>query len=159
MTQTKMLLQKTASSISKKFIIAAIATFCVTASAFATGDEANEKAAKNLKTEYKNAQDVRWNVTDEYIKASFYWNNQHLEVFYNKDGETIAEGRLIKVNDLPLKAQQYLEKNYSDYTVTEAVEYISETTGMCYYISVVKDHSKPRILQISAEGAVSVFRK
>jgi hypothetical protein len=152
------LLNKTTSSISKKLFVAALATFCLTASAFASGDEANEKAAKSLKNEYKNAQNVQWKVTDNYIKASFYWNDQHLEVFYNKDGETVAEGRLIKVINLPLKAQQYLDYRYADYKVTEAIEYTSDETGLCYYVRVVKDKSN-KILQISTDGSVSTFKQ
>jgi hypothetical protein len=155
---TKMLLQKTNSSISKKLFVAAIAIFCLTASAFATGDEANEKAAKNLKTEYKNAKDVQWKVTDNYIKASFSWNSEHLEVYYNKDGETIADGRMIRLANLPMKAQQYLQDKYADYTVTEAIEYTSEETGLCYYVSVNKEHSKSKILEITPNGDVSIYR-
>lgn len=152
-----LLFQRTITSISKKFVVAAIALCCVTASAFASGDEANEKAANSLKAEYKNAKDVQWKVTKDYIKASFYWNGQRLEVFYNKQGETIAQGRLIKVTNLPLKAQQYLDDRYSNYTVTEAVEYNSDDTGLCYYVSVEKD-SKKKILQISSDGDVSIFK-
>lgn len=153
-----LLSRKITSGLSKKLFTAAIALVFLTATAFATtGDNANEKAAKHLKTEYKNAHDIQWNVTDNFIKASFYWNDQYLEVFYNKDGETIAEGRLIKVNNLPLKAQQYLSDKYADYAITEAIEYTSEQTGLCYYVSVVKDGGKKKILQITPNGDVSVF--
>jgi hypothetical protein len=154
-----LLLKKITSGLSKKLLTAAIALVCLTTSAFATGDEANEKAAQHLKTEYKNAKDIQWKVTDNYIKASFYWNEQYLEVFYNKDGETIAEGKLIRVNNLPLKAQQYLSDKYADYVITEAIEYTSDQTGVCYYVSVVKDGGKKKILQISPEGNVSIFNQ
>src|SRR5690348_14307056 len=140
MTPTiNLLLQRTATSISKKIFIAAIATTCFAGSAFAGGDEANTKAVNNLKKEYSDAKNVQWNVTDDYIKATFYWNNQLLQVFYTKDGETFAQSRQINLNSLPLKAQQFLNKNYADYTITEAIEYTSEQTGLCYYVSVTKD--------------------
>src|SRR5690242_7092675 len=114
MTPINLLLQKTTASMSKKIFIVAIATTCFTASAFAGGDEANTKAVNNLKKEYRDAKNVEWNVTDDYIKATFYWNNQLLQVFYTKDGETFAQSRQININILPLKAQQYLNKNYTD---------------------------------------------
>jgi len=152
-----LLSRKTTSGLSKKLVTAAIAIVCLTTTAFATGDAANERAAQHLKSEYKNAQNIQWKVTNNFIKASFYWNEQYLEVFYNRDGETIAEGRLIRVNNLPLKAQQYLADKYADYVVTEAIEYTSEQTGLCYYVSVVKEGGKKKILQITPNGDVSIF--
>lgn len=151
-----LLLKRTASLISKKLFVVALATTCFAASAFAEGDEANIKAINNLKKEYSDAKNVQWNVTDEYIKATFYWNNQQLEVFYTKDGDTFAQSRHIGLNSLPLKAQQLLEKNYADYNITEAIEFSSEQTGLCYYVSVNKDSVK-KILQITPEGTVSTF--
>ena len=153
----KLLLQKTTSSISKKLFVAAIAATCFTASAFAGGDESNAKAISSLKKEYNGAKDVQWNVTDDYIKATFNWNNQELQVFYTKDGDTFAESRLINANNLPIKAQQYLQKNYTDYQLTEAIEFTSEQNGLCYYVSLTKGSAK-KILQISPNGSITTFR-
>jgi len=152
-----LLLQRTVSSISKKFFIAAIATTCFAASAFAGGDESNAKAMSNLKKEYSDAKNVQWSVTDDYIKATFRWKNQDLIVFYTKDGETFAQSRLITPDNLPLKAQQYLEKKYHDYRIAEAIEFNSEQNGLCYYVSVTKGITK-KVLQISPEGNVTTFR-
>ena len=158
MTPTiNLLLQKTASTISKKLLVVAIATTCFAASAFAGGDEASAKAVSNLKKEYGDAKNVEWNVTGDYIKATFNWNNQVVQVFYTKDGETFAESKLINTNNLPLKAQQYLDKNYADYRISEAIEFTSEDSGLCYYVSLTKGDSK-KILQISPQGTVTTFR-
>ena len=92
-----------------------------------------------------------------YIKATFNWNDQKLEVFYNQQGETIAESRAIEVNNLPVKAQQHLAKKYAGFTISEAIEYTSDATGLCYFVSVVKDGVK-NILQISTEGTVSKYK-
>ena len=152
-----LLLQRTVSSIGKKFFVAAIATTCFAASAFAGGDESNAKAMSNLKKEYSDAKNVQWSVTSDYIKATFRWNNQDLIVFYTKDGETFAESRLITPDNLPLKAQQYLEKKYGDYRIAEAIEYTSEQNGLSYYVSVTKGNTK-KILEISPQGNVTTFR-
>jgi hypothetical protein len=76
----------------------------LTASAFASGEETNKKAAKSLKKEFANAENIQWKVTPNYIKASFNWNDQKLEVFYNDEGETIAESRVIDLTNLPVKS-------------------------------------------------------
>ena len=154
--QFNLLFQKRSFSLSKKIFATAIAATLVTASAFASGDEANTKAINSLKKEYKNATNVEWKVTDLYTKASFSWNHQHLEVFYNKDGETIAESRAVDLNSIPLKAQQLLERKYADHTIAEAIEFNSEQDGLCYYVSVVKNNSK-KILKITPEGSVSIY--
>lgn len=156
-TQINQLIHKASALISKKMLVAVCAATFVTASAFASGEETNTKAASALKKEFSNAENVQWKVTENYIKASFKWNDQKLEVFYNEDGETIAESRLIKLNNLPLRAQQYIDKKYHDYTIAEAIEYNSEATGLCYYVSVVKEGAKI-ILEITTEGGVSVYK-
>ena len=158
MKSQNLLLKKATAAISKKVLVAAIALTCFTASAFATGDEANERAINNLKKEFKNAQNVEWKVTSEYTKATFEWNKQHMDVYYNDEGKTLAISRQIDQNVLPIQAQQYITQHYGDYRLAEAIEFNSDETGTCYYVSVTKD-AKKKILRISTEGEVSIYHK
>jgi hypothetical protein len=151
------LLQRSNSALSKKLFVACIAILFIAVNAFANGEEASTKAISNLKKEYKDATNIQWKVTPQYTKAAFTWNSQHLEVFYNNDGETIAESKFINTNELPLKAQQFINKKYADYTITEAVEFNNEESGMCYYVLLNKDKSK-QILKIATDGTASLFR-
>ncbi len=155
--QISLLIKKATSSISKKLFTAAIAVTCITASAYASGEESSVKAASSLKKEFQNAENIEWKVTVNYIKASFSWNKQKMEVFYNAEGDNIAVSRFIYENMLPLKAQQSLHAKYADYQLTEAIEFNSEETGTCYYVSLEKDASK-KILKISTEGDLSVYK-
>jgi hypothetical protein len=152
-----LLLQRLNSSPRKKLFVACISVIFIAVSAFANGEETNAKAISHLKKEFKNAKDIEWKVTPQYTKAAFTWNGQHLEVFYNSDGETIAESKYINTNNLPLKAQQFINKKYADYTITEAVEFYSEESGLCYYVSLTKDNLK-QILKITTDGTASLFR-
>lgn len=156
-TQINQLFQKASAVISKKILMAVCAGIFVAASAFATGEENNAKAASALKKEFASAENVQWKVTVNYIKATFNWNDQKLEVFYNQQGETIAESRAIQVTNLPVRAQQYLDKKFAGCPVSEAIEYTSDATGLCYFVSVIKDGVKS-ILQISTEGSVSYYK-
>ena len=153
----KSLLQKASLITNKKLFIAVVAITMVTANAFASGDEASAKAISSFKREYKNAKNVQWKVTRDYTKATFNWHDQYLEVFYNNNGETIAESRTINIKNLPVKAQQLLEKKYNDYRVTEAIEFNSEEKGLCYYVSVVKDNAR-KILEVAPDGDASIFQ-
>jgi hypothetical protein len=155
----KFLLQKLNSPLSQKILILCIVVMSITVSAFANGEETNAKAMSNLKKEYQNAKNIEWKVTSQYTKATFTWNGQYLEVFYNNDGETIAQSKFINTNELPLKAQQFISKKYADYTITEAVEFNSEESGLCYYVSLNKDKGDSKqILKITPDGVASTFR-
>jgi len=155
--QISSFIRRNISSARRKLFVAAIAATCISASAFANGETENEKAASNLKKEFANAKNVEWKVTSDYIKATFSWNGQQLEVFYNNAGETIAQSRIIDKSSLPLKAQQFIGKKYPDYKITEAIEYNNEETGVSFYVSLTKDSAK-QILRISTQGDVSVYR-
>lgn len=153
-----LLKKRTGSSIGKKIIIATCAVVFMVSSAFASGEETKEKALSNLKKEFNNAKNIEWKATPDYLKASFNWKGQHLEVYYNYNGETIAKSRSIGSESLPLTAQQIISQRYPDYSITEAVEYNSDEEN-CYYASVVKNNSKV-ILHISSQGdEVTIFQK
>ncbi len=152
-----LLAKKASAVIRKKTSAAFLAATFITASAFASGEKTNLKAATSLQKEFNNAQNVEWKITPDYIKASFKWNDQDLQVFYNETGETIAVSRKISENNLPLKAQQTLQKKYAGYMVSETIEYTSEKSGLCYYVSLVKDDAK-QIIQVSTEGDTTLFK-
>ena len=88
-----LLIKKAQASFGKKILTAAFAVTFLTATAFANEEEDKDKAIQNLKKEFRTAKDIQWKVTDNYIKASFTWNNQDLEVFYNYEGEEIARSK------------------------------------------------------------------
>jgi len=153
-----LLIKKAQASFGKKLLTAAFAVTFLTATAFATEEEDKDKAIQNLKKEFKTAKDIQWKVTDNYIKASFTWNNQDLEVFYNYEGEEIARSKHIEPSSLPLDAQQAIDKKYPGYRYDETVEFTSPETGRYYYTSVIKENKKI-ILQVSSQGDVSVYQK
>lgn len=157
-SRMNLLIKKATAALSKKISVAVFAATFITATAFASGEESALKAASNLQKEFSNARNIEWKVTPDYIKASFKWNDQDLQVFYSETGETIAVSRKINETNLPLKAQQIIPKKYAGYTITEAIECTNEKNGVCYYVSLNKDGAAKQILQISTEGDISIFR-
>lgn len=152
------LLKRTGASFSRKMIAVAFAATILTTSAFASGEEDKDKAIKNLKKEFSAAKDIQWKLTDNFIKASFNWNDQQLEVFYNYEGEMIAKSRHIKPVNLPIDAQRTIAEKYAGYKFDETVEYNGEEGAHYFYASLVKDNKKV-LLEISPEGYVSVYQK
>jgi len=142
----------------KKLLIAATMLVAIATSSFASGNAANNKAARNFSTDFKDAKNVTWKTGEGYIKASFVWNDTNMESFYNEDGELIGSSRAIDINALPVKALKTIKEKYSDYTTAESVEFDSVEDGICYYISEVKDNTKV-ILKVTSLGDVSVYKK
>ena len=156
--QINLLADKVKRLLSRKGIAVLLAATLVTSSAFAGVEDNKEKAIKNLREEFASAKDVQWKVTENYLKASFNWNNQQLEVFYNYEGEMIAKSRHIEPTSLPLDAQQTITRKYPGYRFDETVEYDGIEGDHYFYTSLVKDNTKI-LLQITTQGDVSVYRK
>jgi len=141
----------------KKIFIAATLIAALTTSAIAS-PRTDAKALKHLTSQFKDATNISWKTTDNYTKATFNWNSQVIEVFYNNDGEHIATGRHISEDALPLNALKVINDKYKDYKPSEAIEMDNVESGTDYYVSLVKDQEKV-ILQVSPSGSVSVFKK
>lgn len=141
----------------KKIFIAITLMAALSTSAFAS-PKTDAKALKHLTSQFKDATNITWKTTDNYTKATFNWNNQVIEVFYNSDGDNIATGRHITQEALPLNALKVINDEYKDYAVTEAIEMNSIEAGTNYYVSLLKDQHKV-ILEITPGGSVSVFKK
>lgn len=152
------LLKRTGAALSRKMIAVAFVATLFTTSAFASGEENKDKAIKSLRKEFSTAKDIQWKLTDNFIKASFNWNDQQLEVFYNYDGEMIAKSRHVKPVNLPIDAQRTISEKYAGYSFDETVEYNGEEGAHNFYASIKKDNTKI-LLEITPEGYVSVYQK
>ena len=69
--------------LSKKVLPIFLVVGLLATSAFAS-DENKSHAATSLKKNFSTAENIKWKVTDNYTKASFSWNGQQMEVFYNE---------------------------------------------------------------------------
>jgi len=156
MTPQINLLKRAGASFSRKLLAVALTATLITTSAFASGEEEDKaRAIKNLKKEFTTAKDIQWKLTDNYMKASFNWNNQQLEVFYNYEGEVIAKSRKVTPSALPIDAQQTIEKRYAGYKTDECIEMTTDE-GVNFYVSLVKQNKKT-ILKINPYGDISVY--
>ncbi|HWB24009.1 MAG TPA: hypothetical protein VG738_00950 [Chitinophagaceae bacterium] len=141
-----------------KLFFTAIAALAITASSFAKEPETVSMRAKNqLTAEFKDAKNVHWQAKNNLLEASFEWNGQKLQAFYNQDGDEIALSREITLDRLPVKALQAVNEKYSGYKTTEAIEFNSTEVGLSYYLSM-ENGNKKVILNVSPEGTVSVFK-
>jgi opacity protein-like surface antigen len=157
-TADKILKSIKKTTVMKKLLLATLLAVSVAASAFAKDvTSATAAAQSNFKSEFKRAADVSWSATDQFVKASFVYNNEKMEAFYNANGDKIGTTRAIALEELPVKAKRAFAKKYDGYTVKEAIEFDgTDTTD--YYISAENDKESV-IIKVSNASWLSTFQK
>ncbi|MEN9298799.1 MAG: hypothetical protein RLZZ429_1112 [Bacteroidota bacterium] len=110
-----------------------------------------------FESQFADASDVNWTVTEEYIKARFIIEGEQVEAFFNASGDVIGTSRKTDLKRLPLNAIQKIRKNYSKYKVTETIEF--EFNGERKYFVSVENDTDRKILEVSLYGEVSIFDK
>jgi hypothetical protein len=143
----------------KKVLIAVVMTVLVGSTAFAADTKDVAKVSYKVKTDFearfRGAKDVSWTPRDNYIKVAFTLADQPVEAFFSHDGELIASSRKVEFGKLPLEGIQTIQKKYSTYNVTEAIEF-DQDGDKSYFVSL-QDGAKKQILQVSLYGSVSRY--
>lgn len=140
----------------KKLILTAVTVLSLTATAFATDGikRVNHKVLKQFQTQYAEASDVNWNVTADYVKASFLHEDAKVEAFYSMDGEFIGQSSAATLQNLPRKAAKEISSKYANYIVTEVIEFTT-STELNYFISL-KSNGERVVLKVTTSGQISV---
>lgn len=140
-----------------KLFIAAVLTVTFATTAFISDDKKiNAIIMQNFNADFSNADNVKWTVKPNYVKASFIVNGEKTEAFYDHNGDAIGCSKKITLESLPVDAKRTFARKYSDYTVKEAIIFdgVDETA---YFISAENDKYAV-ILKVTNTG-VSVFKK
>jgi opacity protein-like surface antigen len=141
----------------KKLLFAALIAVSFSASAFATDvNQIDGKAMENFKSAYAGASNVQWILKGSFTKASFYKNDEKVEVFYNLDGDFIAATTQVKMDKLPTSVKRFVAKNYSDYTVQEGFKF--EADGATNYFIAAENEKENIVLQAKG-GLFSVYSR
>ena len=117
----------------KKLILTlavALSTLC----SFAGDVTVSSRVLDAFKTDFASAKEITWTVNNDYYKASFVFNDQHVAAFYNTDGELIGMTRYISSLDLPLSLQTKLKNGYKNYWISDLFEVSNqEGTRLLYH--------------------------
>ena len=128
----------------KKFIMI-LAIVAGSFSAFAGEENVSNNVLNAFKQEFKSAGDVQWTSGENFYKASFVYNGQHLAAFYSTEGELLGTTRNISSLDLPITLQTKLRNDFSGYWIADLVEY-STPGGTSYYVTLENADNK-KIMQ------------
>ncbi len=120
----------------KKIVVSAFTLVLLVSSVFANKVEGiNQKVLESFKKEFVDAREVSWQVSNQFSKVSFVFNEQVLFAYYSEDGERIALTRNIRSVDLPMSLSNDLKKAYGNYWISDLFEFHSKDEN-AYYVTV-----------------------
>ena len=140
----------------KKFLLS-LAILLSTVSVFAGEESVSPKVLSAFKTDFRAAKDVEWSVGQDFYKATFVYNQNHVFAYYNTEGELMGLTRYISQENLPLNLQTSLKKNYDNYWISDLFE-VAKSDGTSYVITLEKADSK-LILRSTNGNEWNVFEK
>jgi hypothetical protein len=145
----------------KQLSIAAILFLSVCTRSFA-GDPVEKipafKGIENFKRTFPQASQIQCKNTNDLTEVSFIWQGLQLEVFYDKEGNTVATSRQLSEGNLPLNIQLNLKKQYPGYAVQQAIEFNDSDNSLSYYVTIACERLT-YVLHVSTDGSCSVFKK
>jgi hypothetical protein len=140
-----------------KKIIITLAIALSTLSSFAREVEVSSRVLDKFKTEFAGAKEVSWTAGENFFKAEFLYNDQHVFAFYSTTGELLGLTRYISSLDLPINLQASLKKSYSSYWISDLFE-VSNEDGTGYYLTMENADSKI-VLKSAGGGSWEVYKK
>ena len=127
-------------------------------SAFANNEETiSQRAMSSFKKEFTQAQDVKWESTKDFVKATFKMNDQVMFAYYSPMGDLMAVTRNIVSGQLPINLLSDLKKNYSAYWITDLFE-VSSSSDASYYVTL-QDADSRVVLKSNGISAWELFKK
>jgi hypothetical protein len=140
-----------------KKILLMLAITISTISAFANDEKVSPKVLEAFQNEFTAAKEVNWSSGENYYKAEFMFNGQHVNAFYSTAGELLGLTRYITVLDLPLSLQASLKKNYDGFWISDLFE-VSKSNNTGYYITLENADTRV-IMKASADDEWTVYKK
>jgi hypothetical protein len=141
-----------------KKILVTLAVTIITLSSFAGEVKVSSKVLDAFQTEFAAATDVTWSEGNNFYKAAFLFNGQHVSAFYNMEGELIGTTRYISSLDLPIGLQANLKKSYANYWISDLFE-VSNSEGISYYITVENADNKIVLKSAIGDANWKVYKK
>jgi hypothetical protein len=134
----------------KRILFLSIALMSLTA--FSYADVAPASISKYVVTsfnrQFSNANNVKWESTENYVKAQFSVNDLVLSAYFNKSGELIAITRNLSPNQLPVSLQMSLNKIVSNHWISDLFE-IQTEAGTSYYVTT---ENADNVIVLKSEG-------
>jgi len=139
----------------KKILVSLLIMLAVgSQTAFAEDEGGITKAIKeNFEREFAGARSVKWNDLGDYKVATFTFNNNRVEAYFNTEsGELEGAARFLIFDQLPLAVMKTFQSNFSEAVFINALE-ISNANGVCYTLTF-ETKSKMYKVKMASDGNV-----
>lgn len=119
----------------------------------------NYRVAETFKKEFDGAKSVKWELIKgkDIYQATFVYNNERMNAYFDVDGGLIATGRFISVDNLPLLVRKNVFQKYGEYKIQEVAEYATENETS--YLVVVENEKTKLLIRAYNNGSTYVFKK
>jgi hypothetical protein len=143
----------------KKILLLSIALMSLTVFSFANAipSNVNKSVVTSFNRQFSNAINVKWESTENYVKAQFSVNDMVLSAYFNGNGELIAITRNISPNQLPLELQSSLKKMVANNWISDLFE-IQTEAGTSYYVTT-ENANQVVILKSEGTNGWQLFQK
>lgn len=126
----------------KRIVITLTVLFSlVSLSSFANEEKVNARVLESFQSNFKNATEVDWTVSENFYKADFSLNGQYVAAYYDEAGQLIALTRNISSTQLPISLQTNLKKDHEAYWISDLFEVANEQ-GTTYYVTLENADTK-----------------
>jgi len=117
----------------------------------------NAKAAISFKKEFSQAQEVKWENSKQYVKATFKLNDQVMIAYYSNAGELLGITRNLTTSQLPINLMAEIKKNHKNAWITDLFE-ITTNDETNYYITL-EDADQTVVLKSLGSYGWTTFKK
>jgi hypothetical protein len=135
-------------------------------------NDVSYQTKQQFSRDFNNAQDVSWNVTENFEEATFTTGDVKMTAYYDTDSKLVGTTTLKTFSDIPLTAQEHINNHYKGYTIEAVLLFDdnedNDTDMMLYnkmfedadnYFVTLKNSKELIILKVDTAGEVSYFKK
>jgi hypothetical protein len=115
----------------------------------------HEKALKDFKSRFSQAEDVKWFVTPSGFFSYFKTDGYDDRAFYSKKGNWKYTLKFYNEQKLPLEIRKIVRSSYFDYKI-RIVEEVDRADKLVYIIQV-EDEKTIKNLRVTEEGRLDVL--
>ena len=125
---------------------------------FAHGIEGvSERVMDSFKKEFSEAQNVQWESTKDFAKATFTIHGQVMFAYYNAEADLLAVTRNIVAAQLPISLLSEVKKSYGEYWISDLFE-MSSNENTTYYITLENGNQK-LVLKSDDSSSWELYKK
>lgn len=147
----------------KKLLIIPAIVGLLTTSVFAKAINKDDESrisysvVNQFKSDFRDAKDITWTITDNTQKAEFTVNGVRKTAFYNMSGEFMGTTQRIAYTSVSESAKKTIAAKYKGYTVGDVIQ-LSTNDSVQLFVDL--HNAKEEILvRVSPTSSVSFFQQ